>query len=856
MVSLFNRSSLLAMPAHSTILDPDLLPVEGAAWDRAFTCLLAAMFAFMPASFGAVEAWSQLIVIAAAAALSLCLVARVAFDREFRFTWSWLYVPAALFILLIGAQLMPLSLGALKLIAPWNVSIRQQLLGANFPAGAWTTLSLYPTATRDSLYLAMVCVAVFIVVASTYRSLNSVKTLLTVIFAIGCAEATLALAQIVSSSTSIYWSIPVSGQVVTSGTFVNYSNFAQFMNLSLGSGLALLLIRMREQSQYAAPSLGLKMTLQQCWEMHRWYLAGVILCALAVCASMSRNGVISLIVAAAITGIALYRRGTLGWQGWIVGALPLALFAVVLVFGFDLVYGRLATLHDADSFKSRQQLTAATLRAWRNSPLLGTGAGTHEVVFPMYDESVSPVLAAQADNDYAQLLEETGITGAALVGAFAIGIGWLAIRLATRGQTPLSIGVFGLMFGLVAISIHSATDFGQRLPANGCLTATFCGLVVAMSRIEKRHQGKDERAASNSIPAPLSVRRILSLGAAAVLVLVWGIAIRHAYTSYIAERWYAGALEIEGRLHADTTTSTDETYADLISTSQAAVDAAPYNVNYRYWLNNYRWESLSRNVDPASGRTILRADAIPFVRQIADDLTATRILCPTFGPAYALEGQLRLFVLADTAGAELIRAGAKLAPYDPPTCLVAGELAARNGNFEQATPLLRRAIAIHPEYFPEIATFYIGELRRPALARELAGSDYRRLTELIRVLPNGPDSATLSQDLTAAAETSLRSRVDGADAKPEEIATLAQIEMQRGDLASAIDLFDRALSREYTQIDWRVKMAHALAASGRVDDAIHQTRICLRLRPNHAEAIQLLSDLSGLAEDERIKNAH
>ncbi len=223
------------------------------------------------------------------------------------------------------------------------------------------------------------------------------------------------------------------------------------------------------------------------------------------------------------------------------------------------------------------------------------------------------------------------------------------------------------------------------------------------------------------------------------------------------------------------------------------------------------------------------------MRQIADDLTTTRIICPTFGPAYALEGQLRLFVLAEKSGAELIRAGALLAPYDPPTCLVAGELAARDGNFEQATPLLARAVAIHPEYFPEIATFYIGELKRPDLARELAGSDYRRLTELIRALPTGPDNTKLSQELAAEAESSLRTRVDAADAKSDDIAALAQIDMQRGDLASAIALFDRALSQEYTQIDWRMKMAHALAASGRIDDAIHQARICLRLRPNDAD---------------------
>src|SRR5207253_2971943 len=100
-----------------------------------------------------------------------------------------------------------------------------------------------------------------------------------------------------------------------------------------------------------------KWRLQQSWEQHPLYIAGIVLCALAVCMSMSRNGVISLIVAAAVVGLALYRRGTFGWQSWLVGALPLAVFAVLLTSGFDLVYERLATLHHADSLISRQQLT-------------------------------------------------------------------------------------------------------------------------------------------------------------------------------------------------------------------------------------------------------------------------------------------------------------------------------------------------------------------------------------------------------------------------------------------------------------------------------------------------------------------
>ena len=182
---------------------------------------------------------------------------------------------------------------------------------------------------------------------------------------------------------------------------------------------------------------------------------------------------------------------------------------------------------------------------------------------------------------------------------------------------------------------------------------------------------------------------------------------------------------------------------------------------------------------------------IPFVRRIADDLAATRRICPTFGPPYALEGQLRLFVLNDRSGDELIRKGVRLAPYDPPTCLVAGELAG-NGQLDEAKPLLAHAIALHPDYFGEVADLCITELKLPDLARALAGDDYRRLNELARLLPVNGQHAKLAEELRNDAEANLRQRILAPDVKAGELAFLAQIDLDRGDLASAIELYRRA----------------------------------------------------------------
>ncbi len=739
-----------------TILDPDLLPTAGRRWDWTAQGLLVALLVFAAASFGAVEAWSELIVIILAAALAFCLGLRVLFDREFRPASTWLYWPLLLFVLLIAVQLLPLPAGLVAALSPSTIATKQELLDSE-PISR-TTLSFYPRATAEYLRLVLVGASVFVTVASTVRNSRQIRNLLLAVFAIGCAEAALAIAQIATGTDKIYWAVPSGHRVVTSGTFVNYSHFCQFMNLSLGAGIALLLMQLHNEQRREIGSTTWRSTLAQLnFEKYGALLAGIGLCAVSVLTSMSRNGAISLFVAAAVIGAALYRRGSLNWRGWMLGAIPVAVLAVLLVVGFDAVYERLATLTETRAYQSRWEMTAATLRAWSHYPFWGTGLGTHEFVFPMFDTAVTPILAAHADNDYAQLLEEMGLAGAATVAVFLIGITAMAVKLALRGKTASSAAAYGIAFGLIAVAIHSASDFGQRVPAIFCLSATLSGLLVAITRIENR-ASRIERTQPAVESARSASYRLSAAVALLTLAIVWGWSIRGAYAAFLGERWWTATLAIESRIQRAPEQATDEDYRELLYAANAAFNSEPDNVHYGYWLNSYRWESISRTIDPDTGQVILHPDELPNVAQIANELAAVRAICPTFGPPYALEGQLRLLVLGDQRGAELIRKGVRLARYDAPTCLAAGELAAREGRLDEAKPLLERAVALEPAYFREVVDIYLLEAKRPELARDLAGDDYQRLEELARAFTAIPEYADRAAELRVAATSSLRRR--------------------------------------------------------------------------------------------------
>jgi tetratricopeptide (TPR) repeat protein len=847
-----SRSSQFAkMPRRNEIIiDPNALFTSSGRWESITISVLVSLLAFAPAAFGAVEAWSELVVFALAATLSILVALRAVFDREYKPAYSWLYIPLAIFILLIACQLLPVPSGLLAWLSPSTVATKADVLEETAGALGATTLSFYPLATAEHLRLVLVGTAVFVAVATMIRGTTQIKLVLIAIFAIGCAEAILAIAQLATGTGDFYWQIPSGKNPLTSGTFVNYSHFSQFMNLSLGAGIALLLMQFREHGRHEGSSETWRYSVTHFgWEKYGWLFCGMVLCATAVLASMSRNGAISMFIAAAIMGAALYSRGAVSWTGWLLGAVPLAVLTLLLVVGFDAVYARLSTLQGSQAFESRWELTAGTLRAWTHYPLWGTGLGTHEFVFPMFDRSVTPIVAAHADNDYAQLLEETGVAGALLVAAFLFGIAQLIVRLVKRRRSTSSVAAFGLAFGLIAVAIHSASDFGQRVPANLCLTATICGLLVALSLQERSSRRRPRRRSALAGPIDRKLGRGAAIAGLVGTIGVWTWTGYHAYWSYIGEQWWLAALELELQIQQSPDEATDQDFADLIAAATGAVEAQPKNVNYGYWLSAYRWGSLSRATDLATGQVTLHPDVLPFVARIADDLSAVRRVCPTFGPPYALEGQLRLFVLNDQRGAELIRTGVRLAGFDPPTCLVAGELAAREGDAEEAQRLLTRAVALQPGYFGDAIHIYLHVLGKPDLARSLAGDDFGRLDLLARMSAELPQFAKFSQDVAAAAVTSLRRRAAAADATPAELVSLARIELQQQRPDEAIKLYQRAVNLEYGQVEWRLELARALADVDNFPEALREVEICLRLRPGNSTAEQLRSELLGKTEE-------
>jgi len=417
---------------------------------------------------------------------------------------------------------------------------------------------------------------------------------------------------------------------------------------------------------------------------------------------------------------------------------------------------------------------------------------------------------------------------------------WVSyVRNITVGSIPIRSAAYGLGFGLLAIMLHSLSDFGQHLPANAMLSGVSCALLLALARIGQKGNPASEVAET-------SHRGFRSLRIAALVCAsgVWAWALLGANSTRLAEAHWEKALAVEQNLMEKDWLGSDEEYIDLLSNAAAAADYQPDNVKYQHWLNVYRWESISRVTDPNSGAVIIPEQAVEFVHRIVDELHNARTLCPTYGATYCVVGQLEKFALGDPNGAERIRKGFQLAPCDPTACFVAGLLEVEEQQIDASFEKFSRAIQLNGRFFQGVADVYINHVSRPDLAVAVAGDNTSRLSYVANILADTEEHGDLVERTQAKVIDLLKARCQEPDAPARAFASLANIYRKEKDNEAAIEHYRRALALDYGQVYWRFALARLLAEMDKIPEAIHEARICLRLSPQFKAAEKLIADLS------------
>lgn len=381
--------------------------------------------------------------------------------------WSFGFVVA-----IAGMQLVPLPFWLVEVLSPHRAALAHLVIEtpeiASVDLKRWCALSLAPANTWLELTSLAGCVLMFLAIRDLCRSgLVSRWWFLTSILLASMSEALAGLQQ----------AFHVDGSATATGTFLNRNHLAGFLEMALPFAVANSWHFLALRSEPKIRRVGLGLLLGIC----------ALMLLSATLFTYSRTGAACALVALLLSvGLSAwpYVRSSRGRLWTVIASCALLAMCVVL-----LAPRRLRDrLEHASVFD--QESTSLRLEFWRDCrPLLrdyllvGTGLGSFESVFPRYQQSGARYRIEYAHNDYLQALIELGLPAFALgiicFGGFVILLGRQSIR-----QVGSSAGFWSLasFSSLLAISLHSFTDFNLRVPANAMTIAW----VLALGTIGQR----------------------------------------------------------------------------------------------------------------------------------------------------------------------------------------------------------------------------------------------------------------------------------------------------------------------------------------------------------------------------------
>jgi len=426
-----------------------------------------------PWAFGCADPVGEFVLVTGIAALVLLWAAHAVVSRRILYTSDPVSICLLGLVLLTALQLVPLPESVVRFVSPtraaWHRTLTPELPellpgeadSATLARPTRLPLTLSPAATEDLL---VELLAVFLAYAAARNFVvpgheaGAFRRLAWAGFVTGAALALLGLAQHLSGTrTLIYWRVDGGGPVF--GPFANKNHFAFQVHLfgGLAAGLFLCVAR---RGNWRVP-VGLAL------------LGGLGLMAAGVAFSQSRGGMLAGFVAACLTvAVACSVRrerqfGSLGSPGWVL-VIGVVVVAVALIswFGWSAVADRLLTLGNGAT-DGRETSWRAAFPLVGKFPAVGVGGGGIARAEPLVRTRTDFALEFNTlDNEYLEALVEGGIVRCALTLSLAFFAVWAAVAAYRRDpRKPDAPLLLGCVFGLSAVAIQSAVDFGIHIPS-------------------------------------------------------------------------------------------------------------------------------------------------------------------------------------------------------------------------------------------------------------------------------------------------------------------------------------------------------------------------------------------------------
>jgi O-antigen ligase len=470
------------------------------ALSRILQIFLAVIVVASPLPFGSVqETWSARWMIVIAGLLGFWLVLQIAQGR-IRFVYTRLALPVSLLLLFISTTLLPLPSVLVRTASPDAYALQSQASSILGGTGRLSRLSLGPFETQRELLLLTGYAVLFFLGVNVLRHRAGYLLMYVCIAASGTLLGIFGMAQDLWSDGLIYWKFE-SGSGTPFGPFVNHNHFAGYMELALGLSLGLFAAE-AHMFRIRTGGSGFSGQVSWLWRRHggRVWLpaASSVIIALALSASRSRAGVLSVAAGAVLFGLwrlgstragktaAGFRAGLGRHMAASFGIMLLA-FVIVSMALSPRIYSRWIPALD-DSAHYRVETWAATVRMIGDFPVTGAGLGTFGAIFPRYKTGTFHSATTHAESEYLQWAAEAGAIGTILALWIALVFSHrLLSKLRARQDPYMRCLALGGIFSMLVLSIHNAADFNLHIPSNAM---TFVSIAAVTLLAAGTHRGE------------------------------------------------------------------------------------------------------------------------------------------------------------------------------------------------------------------------------------------------------------------------------------------------------------------------------------------------------------------------------
>jgi O-antigen ligase len=205
----------------------------------------------------------------------------------------------------------------------------------------------------------------------------------------------------------------------------------------------------------------------------------VLIMSGAIFLSLSRGAIIGFTASMLFfAGITRTRR-SLRKKAGILALLGLLVFVVVVMASWSRIEDRFEEIGEEGRIK-RPDIWKDAVNMARDFPVFGTDLGTFNSIYPHYQTGRSRLLFEHAENDYIEILTDTGIAGLMIVIAMLFFFFYKIIKAwRQRHNNFVKCMAAAGLASCAAIAVHGFTDFNMCIPANALLLTVIAALTFA-----------------------------------------------------------------------------------------------------------------------------------------------------------------------------------------------------------------------------------------------------------------------------------------------------------------------------------------------------------------------------------------